>query len=115
LAALLLLQIIDCKSLLTGVHQMLNSKPAAEVRLKSPFWKHLGSRFKTLVVLPAFQSQFVLRTYDAPGRGGRLADIRASGVKAEDGHQYRLPRWARRRRPRKSAEDLAGPDLFWAV
>ena len=65
LAALLLLQIIDCKSLLTGVHQMLNSKPAAEVRLKSPFWKHLGSRFKTLVVLPAFQTQFVLRTYDA--------------------------------------------------
>ena len=65
LAALLLLQIIDCKSRLTGVHQMLNSKPAAEVRLKSPFWKHLESRFKTLVVLPAFQTQFVLRTYDA--------------------------------------------------
>ena len=46
---------------------MLNSKPAVEVRLKSPFWKHLGSRFKTLVVLPAFQTQFVLRTYGAPG------------------------------------------------
>ena len=67
LASLLLLQILDCKSLYAGVHQMLNSKPASEVRLKSPFWKHIGNRFNTLVVLPAFQTQFALRTYDAPG------------------------------------------------
>jgi hypothetical protein len=66
LAALLLVQILDCKSLYAEVHKMLNSRPGSATRLKDPFWKQIGKRFDTLIVLPAFQSQFRLRTYDSP-------------------------------------------------
>ena len=66
LAALLFVQILDCKSLYAEVREMLNSKPRPAVRLKDPFWKQIGNRFETLIVLPAFQTRFCLRTYDAP-------------------------------------------------
>ena len=66
LAALLFVQILDCKSLYAEVREMLNSKPRPAVQLKDPFWKQIGKRFETLVVLPAFQTRFCLRTYDAP-------------------------------------------------
>ena len=66
LAALLFVQILDCKSLYAEVRETLNLKPRPSVRLKDPFWKQIGNRFETLVVLPAFQTRFCLRTYDAP-------------------------------------------------
>ena len=67
LAALLFVQLLDCKSVYAEVRETLNSKPRPAVQLKDPFWKQIGNRFETLVVLPAFQTRFCLRTYDAPG------------------------------------------------
>ena len=66
LAALLLVQILDCKSLYAEVHGMLNSRSVPAIQLKDKFWKHIGKRFDTLIVLPSFQSRFRLRTYDSP-------------------------------------------------
>ena len=66
LAALLFVQVLDCKSLYAEVHAVLNSRPESPLRLRDPFWKQVGKRFDTLIVLPAFQSRFTLRTYDAP-------------------------------------------------
>ena len=66
LAALLFVQILDCKSLYAEVRETLNLKPRPTVQLKDPFWKQIGNRFETLIVLPAFQARFCLRTYDAP-------------------------------------------------
>ncbi|MFZ0712264.1 MAG: hypothetical protein WAM53_19645 [Terrimicrobiaceae bacterium] len=42
LSALLLIQILDCKSLYAGVHEMLNSKVRPANPLKDPFCKQIG-------------------------------------------------------------------------